>query len=106
MPPGWPLTARSPASSPATRARPPRSRCRRSEQIREDPVAGGGEDRFGVELQPRLLRNGIADRHRHAVDLGVDPKALRQVARAERMIAADRHRRLDAGEGTFPVMRE
>ena len=47
------------------------------------------QDRFRMELQPGLQRLGIADRHRHAVDLGMDPEPRRQPARAQRMVAAD-----------------
>ena len=61
--------------SPAIVGRNHRSRIPRILQhIPQNPVAVQRQDRFRVELQAGLQRLGIADRHRHAVDLGMDGK--------------------------------
>ena len=57
-----------------------------------------------MELKTGLQRRRIADRHRHAVDLGMDSKVVRRIGRAQGMIAADVHWSLQPAERSLAVV--
>ena len=59
-----------------------------------------------MELETDLLRGGIADRHRHAVDAAVNGEVGGRVRGAQRMIAANRERAREARERAAAVMVE
>src|SRR4051812_35419957 len=77
--------AAGPRPAPGNAVSIPRS----LQHVAQDRIAPERQDRLRMELQARLLRLRIADRHRHPFDLGMDLEARREVARTEAVVAAN-----------------